>query len=120
MCVYVCVRAVFSHVQLFVTPWTIAYQPPPFMEFSRQEYWNGLPFPSPGDLPNLGIAPGSPALQADSLPSEPPGEPTEAQPLTPSTYCCSYTPKEQLFLKNSLQLPAAAAQRSRSHLWETE
>ena len=44
------------------------------MEFSRQEYWNGLPFPSPGDLPNPGIELGSPALQADSLPSEPPGE----------------------------------------------
>ena len=45
------------------------------MELSRQEYWNGLPFPSPGDLPNPGIEPGSPALQADSLPSEPPGKP---------------------------------------------
>ena len=44
------------------------------MEFSRQEYWNGLPFPSPGDLPDLGIEPGSPALLADSLPSEPPGK----------------------------------------------
>ena len=44
------------------------------MEFSRQEYWSGLPFPSPGDLPNLGIEPWSPALQADSLPSEPPGK----------------------------------------------
>ena len=45
------------------------------MEFYRQEYWSGLPFPSPGDLPNLGIEPGSPALQADALPSEPPGKP---------------------------------------------
>ena len=45
------------------------------MEFSRQEYWSGLPFPSPGDLPNPGIEPGSPALQADALPSEPPGKP---------------------------------------------
>ena len=44
------------------------------MEFSRQEYWSGLPFPSPGDIPDLGIEPGSPALQADSLPSEPPGK----------------------------------------------
>ena len=48
-------------------------QAPPPMGFSRQEYWNGLPFPSPGDLPNPGIEPGSLALQADSLPSEPPG-----------------------------------------------
>ena len=44
------------------------------MEFSRQEHWSGLPFPSPRDLPNLGIEPGSPALQADSLPSEPAGK----------------------------------------------
>ena len=55
------------------TPWTVAYQVPPSMEFSRQEYWSGLPFPSPGDLPNPGIEPRSPALQADALPSEPPG-----------------------------------------------
>ena len=62
-----------SSVRLFVTPWTIAHQAPPSMEFSRQEYWSGLPFPSPGDLSNPGIEPGSPALQADTLPSEPPG-----------------------------------------------
>ena len=48
---------------------------PPSMEFSRQEYWSGLAFPSPGDLPDPGIAPGSPTLQADALPSEPPGKP---------------------------------------------
>ena len=62
-----------SHVRLFVTPWTVAHQAPLSMGFSRQEYWSGLPFPSPGDLPDPGIAPGSPALQADSLPFEPPG-----------------------------------------------
>ena len=45
------------------------------MEFSRQEYWSGLPFPSPGDLPNPGIKPGPPALRADTLPSESPGQP---------------------------------------------
>ena len=61
-----------SRVRLFATPWTVAHQAPQSMEFSRQEYWSGLPFPSPGDLPNLGIKPGSPALQADALPSEPP------------------------------------------------
>ena len=61
-----------SHVQLFVTPWTIAHQVPLSMGFSRQEYWSGLPFPTPGDLPDPEIKPGSPALQADSLPSEPP------------------------------------------------
>ena len=62
-----------SCVQLFATPWTVAYQAPPSMGFSRQEYWSGLPFPSPGDRPEPGIEPtslGSPALQADALPSE--------------------------------------------------
>ena len=63
-----------SRVQLFATPWTIAYHAPPSVGFSRQEYWGGLPFPSPGDLPNPGIEPGSPTLQADALPSEPPGK----------------------------------------------
>ena len=67
----------FSHVQLFATPRTVAHQAPPSMEFSRQEYWSGLPFPSPEDLPDPGIKPGSPALWADALPSEPPGNQTE-------------------------------------------
>ena len=64
-----------SRVRLFATPWTIAYQAPLSMGFSRQDYWSGLPFPSPGDLLNPGIEPGSPKLQADTLPSEPPGKP---------------------------------------------
>ena len=58
-------------------PWTITYQALQSMEFSRQEYWSGLPFPSPGDLPDPGIEPGSPTLQADVLSSEPPGKPWE-------------------------------------------
>ena len=62
-----------SRVQLFATPWTVAYQVPPSMGFSSQDYWSRLPFPSPGDLPDVRIKPRSPALQADSLPSEPPG-----------------------------------------------
>ena len=61
-----------SHVQLFAAPWTVAYQASPSMGFSRQEYWSGLPFPSPGDLPDPGIEPGSPTLEADALTSEPP------------------------------------------------
>ena len=61
-----------SHVRLFATPWTAAYQASSFMGFSRQEYWSGLPFPSPGDLPDPGIDPGSPTLEADALTSEPP------------------------------------------------
>ena len=59
-----------SRVRLFATPWTVAHQAPLSMGFSRQEYWSGLPFPSPGDLPNPGIELGSPALQADSSPTE--------------------------------------------------
>ena len=67
-----------SHVRLFATPWTVAQQAPPPMEFSRQEYRSGLPFPSPGDLPEPGTEPGSPALEADALASEPPGKPIHA------------------------------------------
>ena len=65
-----------SRVRLFATPWTVAYQAPPSMVFFRQEYWSGLPFPSPGDLPNSRIKPGFPTFQADALTSEPPGKPT--------------------------------------------
>ena len=64
-----------SRVRLFVTPWTVAYQTLTYMGFSRQECWSGLPLPSPGDLLDPGIEPRSPALQADALPSEPPGKP---------------------------------------------
>ena len=78
MVMFVCVCA-RCHVQLsFVTLSTIAHQAPLPIEFSRQEYWSGLPFPPPGDLPNPGIeptSPASPALQVYSLPTEPPGKP---------------------------------------------
>ena len=63
-----------SRVWLFVNLWTVARQTPLFMGFSIQEYWSGLPRPPPGDLPDPGIEPKSPALQADALPSEPPGK----------------------------------------------
>ena len=56
-------------------PWTVVHQAPPSMGFSRQEYWSGLPFPPPGDLPNPGIEPRSPTLQADALTSAPPEKP---------------------------------------------
>ena len=59
-----------SHVRLIATPWTVAYQAPLSTGFPRQEYWSGLPFPSPGDLSCPGIEPESPALQADSLQTE--------------------------------------------------
>ena len=56
-----------SRVQVFVAPWTVAYEALPFMEFSRQQYWTGVPLPSAGDLPNPGIEPRSPALRADTF-----------------------------------------------------
>ena len=62
-----------SHVQLFAIPWTVAYQTPLAREFFWQEYWSGLPFPPPGDLPNSGIEPRYPTWQADALQSEPQG-----------------------------------------------
>ena len=98
-----------SRVRLFVTPWTVPHQAPPSIEFSRQEYWNGLPFPSPGDLPDPGIKTGSPGLQADVLPFEPPGNSSKSGPLIHPTlsllrpedttlavapeYCCLLLPR---------------------------
>ena len=70
-----------SCVRLFVTPWIVAYQAPPSMGFSRQQCWSGLPFPAPGDLPDPGIEPGSPTLQAEALPCEPPGKPFTSQAI---------------------------------------
>ena len=79
-----------SRVQFFGTPWTVAYQAPPCMGFFGQECWSGLPFPSPGDLPDPGIEPGSPTLQAEALPSEPPGKRSRSlsihQPLLPKPW----------------------------------
>ena len=77
-----------SHVQLFATPRTVARQTPLSMGFSRQEYWSGLPCPPTRELPNPGIEPRSPVLQADSLPTEPMGKPPEKvgySPLNPVT-----------------------------------
>ena len=95
----------FSPVQLFATLWTAAHQAPLFMGFSRQEYWSELPCPPPGDLPGPGIeseSPPSSALQADSLPAEPPGTPLT---LTAPPYfnCAS--------LKTTQMLPAQREQR---------
>ena len=72
---YSTTKLLLSRIQLFATACTVAYQAPASMGFSRQEYWSGLPLPSPGDLPDPGIEPGSPALEADALTSEPPGKP---------------------------------------------
>ena len=68
---HTCVCVAISRVQLFCVPWTVTWQAPLSMGFSRQEHWSGLPFPTPGHLPNPGIQLRSPALQADSWPSEP-------------------------------------------------
>ena len=78
-----------SHVLLFATPWVVAHQAPLPMEFSKQEYWSGLLFPSPGDLSNLWIEAWSPALQADSLPSEPPRSlSNKSKDQTSRVACC--------------------------------
>ena len=79
-----------SRVRLFATLWTVARQASPSMGFSRQEYWSGLPFPSPGDLPDPGVEPGSPVLEADALTSEPSfsqtvGRPTAAPSRLPGS-----------------------------------
>ena len=88
-----CVLSCFSHVRLSVTSWTVARQAALSMGFSRQEYWSGLPFPSPGDLPDPGIEPGTPALQADSLLSELPGK----------QICIEYLPNDS-FSSNYLKI----------------
>ena len=80
----------FSFVRLFAIPWTVVYQASLSMGFSRQEYWSGLPFLSPGDLPDPGIEPRSPAFQADALPSEPPGKPLRLSPKFPGSRKCPH------------------------------
>ena len=72
--ILIVVVCALSRVQLFATPWTVAHEAPQFMGFSRQEYWNGLPFPSPGDLPDPGIEPTSPTLVGRFFTTEPPAK----------------------------------------------
>ena len=88
----------FSRVWLCATPGTVAHQAPLSMGFSRQEYWSGLPFPPPGDLPNPGIEPGPPTLQADSLLSEPLGKPFDCSGSWVIQVCLPWSP-----LPHSLQ-----------------
>ena len=90
VCVCVCVCQLLSHVRLFVTPWTVARQASLSMGFSRQEYWSGLPFLSPEELPNPGIKPWSLASQAGSLPFELQGSPKRIG----SDGIQTHTPKE--------------------------
>ena len=103
-----------SRVQLSATPWTVAHQAPPSMGFSRQEYCSGLPFPSPGDLPDPGIKPRSPASRADASTSEPPGKPNHPYIL----YMISYSWFLQV-TKNEFKWFSYAIQRtnSRIKLW---
>ena len=99
-------------MSLFATLWTLAHQGPLSMRFSRQEYWSGLPSPSPGDLPNAGIEPGSPALQVDSLPTELQGKRTNSQMLLSVQFSYSvmsdsatqWTAAHQISLSNSQNL----------------
>ena len=104
MVVVVVVRSL-SCVRLFATPWTVAYQAPLSMGFSRQEYWSGLPFPSPGDLPNPGIEPRSPALEADSLTSEPPGKRNKQSSLESGNFLPKHFISKESFPK--FQVPSA-------------
>ena len=91
-----------SRVRLFATPWTVAYQAPPSMGFSRQEYWSGVPSPSPGDLPEPGIEPRSPALEADTLTPEPPRKPNMLSRLV-----ITFLPWSKRLLISWLQSPSA-------------
>ena len=87
-----------------MTPWTVVYQAPPSMGFSRQECWSGLPFPSPGHLLNPGIEPGSPTLQADALPSEPPGKCVYAIVcILPCTSIPSDTCSKEMYILRNVQ-----------------
>ena len=102
-----------SRVWLFATPWTVAYQALPSIGFFRQECWSGLSFPSPGDLPNPGIEPGSPALQADALPSEPPGKPFLVYGVT---YFLPTMESEDIILT---QIPESPKHRQSQFPWFT-
>ena len=84
-----CALSCFGRVRLFATPWNVAHRAPLSIEFSKQEYWSGLPFPSPGDLPDPGLKPTSPAipaLQADSLPMSHQGSPAPGKSLFSPRY----------------------------------
>ena len=108
-----------SHVRLFVTPWTVAPQAPPSMGFSRQEYWSGLPFPSPGDLPNPGIEPGSTALWADALTSELPGKPLRdrGEHFLPHVNCINCSDLPVAYTKTTT---VKTAQSAEGQLWWLE
>ena len=120
---YVCMWKSLSCVWLFASPWTVAHQAPSSIGFPRQEYWSGLPFPSPGDLPDPGIQPGSPAFQADSLPSESPPSSvfwTPPYAVLHLGLTWGFLPPEMLFTNLSLKAiipkPTLRAKNSCCHL----
>ena len=96
-------------VQLFAAAGTVTLQAPLSMRFSRREYWSGLPFPSPGELPDLGIEPRSPALRADFLLSDPRGKPTGPSGKSPDLYCLICKPV-YLFVSLFIVLVCSVAQ----------
>ena len=98
---YYCLVASFC-LTLFAIPWTVAHQVPLSIEFSRQEYWSRLPFPSPGDLPNPGIEPGSSALQTDALPYVLTTKPCPLGPYLPVTTTCSFFSFSELDFQKQL------------------
>ena len=102
-----------SRVRLFAIPWTVVYQASLSMGFSRQEYWSGLPFPSPGDLLDPGIDPRSPALQADALPSEPPGNTTTSYPKLKEIL---FSRAVNLGFQKVIYIQASICQRKKTHL----
>ena len=114
-----------SRVWVFEIPWTVAYQASLSMGFSRQEYWSGLPFPSPGDLPDSGIKPGSPALEGDALTSEPPGKPIYYKYCVIMTHLITHFHISRLlgcyrFLFQWTSLHLAVGLWERWHHWVTE
>jgi len=112
-----------SRARLFATPWTVAYQAPLSMEFSRQEYWSVLPLPSPGNLPNPEIEPGYPTLQADALPYDPPGKPKSPKghhkiKSTHSSHAFLLTLLQACFILSALlQAVTTSHRRGRGRAW---
>ena len=107
------VACMCSDSQLFATPWTVVSQTPLSMGVSRQKHWSGLPFPSPGDLPDPGIEPGSAAFQADSLLSEPPGK-------SKNFIFLSFPPECYLFKANDCLLGPLSHSRTQRRTWHNE
>ena len=103
--------AALDHARFFATPWTVAHQAPLSMGFSRQQYWSGLPFHPPGDLPDPGFKPESPALQAASLPATPSGKPQKKMVWTKLgknfKNIFKYFKKKELHLMNNKYMPSS-------------